>query len=288
MGKLYENSDYLKTPVDCFIFDPSKEPFPVKPHWHYFAEILLMLDGKAEMHADEHEYLLGKGDLIIFHPSAVHSIYPAEHTNPRFIGIKFDINRLSLTPDYAPKFRSIFRYARKTGMRSVFRKEESEKFGFDKDLFSCLEEYDRHEYGYDLMIQSLLYTMLMKIVRSWLSENRNFDMRNIQPDESLWIENITAHIDSSLGNDLKVADIAQKCNMSYSSFAKRFHELYGMSCKEYIERMRIYKVEEYLLFTSYDLNYISQETGFSDCSHLIKSFRKYKGVTPKQFRKNRS
>ena len=30
--------------------------------------------------------------------------------------------------------------------------------------------------------------------------------------------------------------------------------------------------------------YISQETGFSDCSHMIKTFRKYKNITPKQFR----
>ena len=56
------------------------------------------------------------------------------------------------------------------------------------------------------------------------------------------------------------------------------------SCKEYIEAMRIYKVEELLLFTQYDLSRISQETGFSDCSHMIKSFKKRRGITPKQFR----
>ena len=33
-----------------------------------------------------------------------------------------------------------------------------------------------------------------------------------------------------------------------------------------------------------DLTYISQETGFSDCSHMIKTFRKYKNITPKQYR----
>ena len=60
-----------------------------------------------------------------------------------------------------------------------------------------------------------------------------------------------------------------------------------MSCKEYIEQMRIFKAEEFLLFTDYDLNYISQETGFSDCSHMIKSFKAIRGVTPKQFRLNR-
>ncbi|MGN1090834.1 MAG: helix-turn-helix domain-containing protein [Huintestinicola sp.] len=50
----------------------------------------------------------------------------------------------------------------------------------------------------------------------------------------------------------------------------------------------MFKAEELLLFTDYDLNYISQETGFSDCSHLIKSFKKYRGITPKQFRMKKS
>ncbi|WP_312372455.1 AraC family transcriptional regulator [Lachnoclostridium sp.] len=29
---------------------------------------------------------------------------------------------------------------------------------------------------------------------------------------------------------------------------------------------------------------MSQETGFFDCSHLIKAFKKVKGITPKQYR----
>lgn len=84
-----------------------------------------------------------------------------------------------------------------------------------------------------------------------------------------------------------MTDIAKKCGLSYSCFAKKFREQYGMSCKQYIERMRLYKAEDFLLFTEFDLNYISQETGFSDCSHLIKCFKKYKGVTPKKFRADR-
>ena len=75
-----------------------------------------------------------------------------------------------------------------------------------------------------------------------------------------------------------------KFQLSYSCFAKKFSEHYSMSCKEYIEQQRIFMVEEMLLFTDFDLTYISNETGFSDCSHMIKSFKKHKGITPKKFR----
>ena len=39
-----------------------------------------------------------------------------------------------------------------------------------------------------------------------------------------------------------------------------------------------------LLFTGFDLNYISQENGFSDCSHLIHAFKKQYRMTPHQYR----
>ena len=55
------------------------------------------------------------------------------------------------------------------------------------------------------------------------------------------------------------------------------------SCKEYIEFVRINRVTDLLLFTNLDLTYISQETGFSDCSNLIRTFRKWKGCTPRQW-----
>ena len=75
------------------------------------------------------------------------------------------------------------------------------------------------------------------------------------------------------------------CHMSYSYFAKRFRETYGRSCKEYISYVRVSKAQEYLLHTDYDLNYIAMECGFFDCSHFIRTYKKWKGITPKQARK---
>ena len=81
------------------------------------------------------------------------------------------------------------------------------------------------------------------------------------------------------------SQLAQMCGLSYSYFAKLFRETYNQSCKEYIEFTRINKATDLLLFTNQDLTYISQETGFADCSHLIRTFKKWKGMTPKQWKK---
>ena len=288
MSGLFEKSDSLNTPIECFVFNAEREDFPVKPHWHYFAEFVYMLEGRAEMRCGDRSYILNKGEMIIFHPSAVHSIYPADSAWPVYAVLKFDINRFSLTPAYAPKLKSIFQYAEKTGMKIFFDHEFAETTGCKSIWMACLSECTDYKYGRDLVLQSSIYVLLMNIIRFWLSDGMVIDSRRMPQTEDYVIENITEYIDLFLSENIRVTDIAEKCGLSYSCFAKKFREQYGMSCKQYIERMRLYKAEEFLIFTDFDLNYISQETGFSDCSHLIKSFKRYKGVTPKKFRADRA
>ena len=125
----------------------------------------------------------------------------------------------------------------------------------------------------------------MQLIRIWREQGFDTDQAINNSSEVDSIHSITEYIDAHAGEPIKVEDLADMCNMSYSYFAKNFKQYYGRSCKEYIEFIRVSKAEDMLLFTDFDLSYISQETGFSDSSHLIKIFKKWKGVTPKQFKK---
>lgn len=284
MHYLFEKSDSLNTPIECFIFDTAYECFPVRPHWHYFYEIIYITEGSAEMHCDGKSYVLSVGDMIIFHSKSVHSIFSADAGQLKYVVLKFDINKFNAASDYAPKLRNIFKNAEKSGMNIYFTQETTSEMECERIFEACINEMSSHRYGYDLMLKTHIYNLLMNIVRKWLADGMVILSRDSAHEENFDIDSITEYIDSVMNENPKVSKIAEKCGMSYSCFAKKFREVYGMSCKEYIERMRIFKAEELLLFTDYDLNYISQETGFSDCSHMIKSFKALRGVTPKQFR----
>lgn len=286
MHYLFEKSDSLNTPVECFIFDAINETFPVRPHWHYFYEIIYMLEGTSQMNCNGKTYFLSEGDMIVFPSKSVHSIFAAEKGTPKYAVLKFDINKFNASSAYAPKIRSIFNHAENTGMDIFFSQETALKMGCGKYIENCLKEMKDRRYGYDLILKSEIYGLLMSIIRQWLETGLVIDSRSFSPSNAFDIDTITEYIDESMNSNPKVTEIAEKCGMSYSCFAKKFREVYGMSCKEYIERMRIFKAEEFLLFTDHDLNYISQETGFSDCSHMIKSFKQLRGITPKQFRIN--
>nr|MDE6419888.1 AraC family ligand binding domain-containing protein [Lachnospiraceae bacterium] len=103
MYNLFEAGNALNTPFECFVYDAGTNRFPIRPHWHYFAEMIFMLEGSAEMHTDERIHTANAGDMVFFHPQSVHSIYAAAPGPLRYIVLKFDINSIHITSSYAPK-----------------------------------------------------------------------------------------------------------------------------------------------------------------------------------------
>lgn len=285
MNYLFEEINVLTSPYEAFLCDTRHGVFPVKAHWHYYVEIIHMLEGTAIINCNSNEYVLEPGDLIFFHPQAVHSIFASSPEPLKYNVLKFDINNLHISSSYTPKFSAIFKSALDNANTPIYLPSKRFKnFSLDTLFYSCIEEIRDRDYGYDIRLQSLISSLLIEVLRIW--RKNGFDTNNINspPYETESLHTILQYIDEHSHESLRVELLAERCHMSYSYFAKKFHELYGQSCKDYIEFIRLSKVKDLLLFTNFDLNYISQETGFSDCSHLIRTFKKNMEITPKQFR----
>ena len=285
MNSLFEYSDRLRSPYECFVFDTAVDNFPIHPHWHYFMEIIYMIEGTAIMNCDEESFVTEPGDMVLFLPYQVHSIYGVSNQTLKYYVLKFDMGKLSSGAGI--HFQSLFR-STKGGKSATlcFRagdlEDEQVQWIFEK---GC-REMQRQEYGYQEMVQFYVSSLLVRVLRIW--KKNGFDTErfvDVSSEESIYF--ITEYIDSHIQDNLKVEELAEKCHMSYPYFAKCFRELYGQSCKKYIAFIRMCKAEELLVSTGWDLNYISQETGFADCSHFIKAFKQKHGVTPKQYRKKK-
>lgn len=284
MQYLYEQGDLLNSPYEVFLFDTSKHGFPVRQHWHYYAEMLYILEGDVICSCGDQTFNMKPGDVIFFPPKSLHSIYSNGNHLIKYYVVKFDLGRFQEHADITLKLRTIILEAGQISTAPIyFPKEVNEAYPF-LFLFEALaHEYARKDYAYHAAMKSTINCILIAIIRIWRSNGFNPSEQVSQPEDSA-IDTITQYIDAHSNQQILVEDLAAKCNMSYSFFAKKFKQIYGRSCKEYIEYIRVSKAEDLLLFTDNDLTYISQETGFSDSSHMIKTFKKYKGITPKQYR----
>lgn len=283
MNKLYENLDSLHSPYECFVFDTQKETFPIRSHWHYFVELLYMIEGKIIAESDGVSYSAIQGDLILFHSKSIHSIHQEHEPSAKYLVLQFDLYSLNRINTDSIRFRSLLAHAKDDkNAPIVIKKSELKNFPIENIFRECIYDRTNCSFGYDLIMTSNISRLLTYIIRIWRTHGFDTGKVMIAKKEETEFDQILEYIDSHSNEALLVTDLAKRCNMSYSNFAKLFKQIYGKSCKDYIEFIKICKTQDMLLFTDYDLNYIAQETGFSDCSHFIKTYKKVVGITPKQ------
>jgi len=71
--------------------------------------------------------------------------------------------------------------------------------------------------------------------------------------------------------------------MSLWHFSRMFKQSTGLSPHQYLIRERIEAAKRLLVKPETSLEKIATELGFSDQSHLITVFRRFTGLTPKQY-----
>ena len=114
-------------------------------------------------------------------------------------------------------------------------------------------------------------------------KERNSTQTNSITD--IHIRTIVRHIDANHMHDMTMEDIFHLVPLSRRSVEIRFKKATGKTIYQYLLSRRIEHLA-YLLTTS-DRPYIdlAYEVGFRDTANLSRTFRKYKGCTPLEYRK---
>ena len=85
----------------------------------------------------------------------------------------------------------------------------------------------------------------------------------------------------SICEKITITDIAQKLNMSVSNFSSKFKNEVGISPNIYLRRLKLNEAKNMLKFKN--VTEVSMALGYDNISHFIKLFKKYYGITPKQY-----
>ena len=98
-------------------------------------------------------------------------------------------------------------------------------------------------------------------------------------DELLVRQAVTAHI----GSPITVEELAFLCNMSLSTFKRRFAQLYDTSPNKWLLAKRMERAAKLLRQDDRKVSEIQDELGYENLSSFIQSFKQMYGVTPKQY-----
>jgi AraC-like DNA-binding protein len=84
--------------------------------------------------------------------------------------------------------------------------------------------------------------------------------------------------------EIKLEDIAQEVNMSYSWFRRVFRQYTGFSPSQYLQELRLQKSKDLLTNTLKPVKEIAYEVGFENADYFCTAFRKKIGSTPLKYR----
>ena len=287
MSSYLEKADVIRRPFECFYFDTEVNMFPVPAHSHYYMEMVMVLEGSVLVTSNGRKYTARENDMVMIYPNAEHSYNPLDEKKLRAAVFKLDISRLDLSSVYSPKTRSIALKLEEERTDIVIAAEDIKAIPCRTLFERCIEEVQEERFGFDQIVRASISVLMTELFRYYLRKGFTLDVDTYAMDDQYDIYCVTEYILQNIGSNIRVEDVARICGMSYSGFARKFKETYGMTCKEYMDELRIGRVEEMLSYTDFDLNRIAQECGYSDCSHLINCFKKCKGITPAKFRERK-
>jgi len=92
------------------------------------------------------------------------------------------------------------------------------------------------------------------------------------------------YINTNIADAIRLKDIAGAVGMSMFHLARTFRASTGVTLHRYLIRARVEKVKALLLDSDQGLAAIADSTGFSDQSHMNKTFKRFTGTTPRLFR----
>ena len=87
-------------------------------------------------------------------------------------------------------------------------------------------------------------------------------------------------------SQLTIEELAQRNNLSVSSFKREFAKLYNDTPANYIKTKRLEKAAGLLLASDTRITDIAFECGFNDLANFTKSFHNKYNVTPTNYRSN--
>ena len=95
------------------------------------------------------------------------------------------------------------------------------------------------------------------------------------------------HVEDHFRDHLSVEDVAKKTGLSSSHFSTVFRKATGQTFVEHVQRRRVEEAKALLLGTPKTVTEICFQCGFTNLTHFNRVFRRWTGVSPRQYRKSK-
>lgn len=96
---------------------------------------------------------------------------------------------------------------------------------------------------------------------------------------------VIKYIENHISEDISLRYLAEMAHLHPNYFIRFFKAQTGMSPIQYINKIRLDRAKELLIFSGYNVTEAARQTGFNDIVHFSKLFKSHTGFSPSEFKK---
>ena len=263
------------------------------PHAHDYYQAWYVLRGHCDHYVEGQHHPMRAGDAFILPPNFVHRTELGE--NGKILCCEFSLDDTLFGPSSA-YFRKMREITNGMSFAMLFQQDMHDaqvKFTFcaktqrriEQLMMLMLEEYENAELLYEDFLQVQVIEMLLLCIREYAQSPAH------QPTEELYsryreiIQRAIAYIDVHYADPLTLEDVCRLSTLSKTYFCYLFKQQTGKTFVEYLQALRVAKAAELLTSCADSITEIGQRAGFQDSTHFARTFKKLKGITPREYRR---
>lgn len=262
--------------------DVDSQTRPYVKHSHTRFEITVVNHGSGEYTTENAVYPMESGDVFVFSSNEIHCITKTGpeglsitnlHFEPRYLNQEF-------SESYGDSYLN-FCFYHSEEFENRIPADKAQSLRHHHTMIK--KEFLNNDEQYPLAIQAHMHLMLIDLLR-------NHHYRNVSGLQNTVFDILSVYdyIDEHLCETLTLSSLADVAGVSPNYFSHVFKQLNGITLWEYITAKRIEKASRLLRSKdhSYTMLDIALQCGFNNTVNFNKAFKKQKGLTPSEFRRN--
>lgn len=262
-------------PIEFYHVGPTHPRYEMSYHWHIEYEIIRILKGEFLMTIGEEEFLARAGDIIFVKGGLLHGGIPVKCM---YECIVFNLGALMTS---SPAGDRLLKKIRDDSIQVLnhFPKPDPELMRITERMFGQMKTQAE---GHELIVIGAFYEFF-----GYVLERRHYIItQDISTKEGRRIEHLKRAlevIENSYPDCITLDDLAKAAGMNSKYFCRYFREMTHRTPIDYLNYYRIEQACFKLATSNSSIADVGMSCGFNDVSYFIKTFKKYKGMTPKKY-----
>ncbi len=286
-GYLYKNIDpvFRVTSLINVAYYNFSENFEFAGESHDFWELSYIERGQMVIEQDEKRYLLKSGEIIFCKPNVFHRCWVWQGENASVLTLAFEVKGVDMK--VFEKNIAILNSDERQCVAAIIREAKSTYANFYAQPASAIsmDKLNDTPYGSEQIICNRLEELMISAFRgnrSILAESRIITAEPSQTQTNL-SHRVIAYMNEHISEKITLDELAKSNYISVSTLKRVFAKQMGCSVISYLNDLRIEKAKDLLRRQNYSISTVAEKTGFASVHYFSSVFKKYTGLTPRQY-----